>query len=116
MRLKTALLHLLLSLLASLETVRAVETLQSQIDYSSSTGRPETTISPPWPKLSLSKLTGSPTSPWGETHTRALVGPETTASTESGEAEGEVEVEIVTPVMTVPGDQYQTETHAALHQ
>lgn len=107
MRLKTALLHLLLSLLASLETVRAVETLQSQIDYSSSTGRPGTTTSPPWPKLSLGKSTGSPTSPWGETHTRAVVGPETTASTESGEAEGEVEVEIVTPVMTVPGDQYQ---------
>ena len=39
--------------------------------------------------------------PWGEAHTRAMVGPETTSTTEA------VEVEIVTPVMTVPGDQYQ---------
>ena len=94
----------LLVLLLSLGTVRAVETLQSQIDYSSSTVRPEVrTTTPPWPKLSLTKFTGSPTAPWGETHTRALVGPETTSTTEVEE----VEVEIVTPVMTVPGDQYQ---------
>ena len=94
----------LLVLLLSLGTVRAVETLQSQIDYSSSTVRPEVrTTTPPWPKLSLTKFTGSPTAPWGETHTGALVGPETTSTTEVEE----VEVEIVTPVMTVPGDQYQ---------
>ena len=100
--------------LVSLVTVSAVETLQSQIDYSSSStvrpGRSGSTTSPPWPKLSLSKMTGSPTTPWGETHTRTVVGPETT-TTESNEVEveGEVEVgvEIVTPVMTVPGDQYQ---------
>ena len=55
----------------------------------------------PWSKLSLTKFSGSPTTPWGEAHTRAMVGPETTSTTEA------VEVEIVTPVMTVPGDQYQ---------
>ena len=98
----------LLYLLLSLGTVMAVETLQSQIDYSSSSSSStvspvSSTTTPPWPKLSLTKFTGSPTAPWGETHTRAMVGPETTTTTETTE----VEVEIVTPVLTVPGDQYQ---------
>ena len=99
--------------LVSLVTVSAVETLQSQIDYSSSsTGRPDSTTSPPWPKLSLSRFTGSPTAPWGETHTRAVTGPETSSSTATPERkEPEGEVEIVTPVMTVPGDQYQYQRH-----
>ena len=93
----------LLYLLLSLGTVSAVETLQSQIDYSSSTTESTvtSTTTPPWPKLSLTKFSGSPTTSWGEAHTRAMVGPETTSTTEA------VEVEIVTPVMTVPGDQYQ---------
>ena len=102
----------LLYLLLSLGTVMAVETLQSQIDYSSSSSTVSpvsSTTTPPWPKLSLTKFTGSPTAPWGETHTRAMVGPETTTTTER---QVEVEVEIVTPVLTVPGDQqYQYQRH-----
>ena len=86
-----------LLLLTGLTKARAVETLQSQIDYSSSST--EKTTSPAWPKLSLDSSTATPSEWIFSPHTRAQIGPETT-TLES--------VQVVTPVTTISeGEGYQ---------
>ena len=78
----------LLYVLATAAEAVAVETLQSQLEDSSTERSTSTT--PAWPKLSLNTFTASPTD-WSP-HTRAGAGPHTTTR-ES--------VEVVTPVGTI---------------